>query len=48
MDYCLDAREPTTQSGAEVWSMVYLDKHSGEVFYHEHHKKLEMPPEDEG
>ena len=36
------------RSGAEVWSMVYLDKRSGADFYHEHYKKLEMPPDDEG
>src|SRR5262245_19172666 len=35
-------------SGAEVWAMVYLDKRSGEDFYHGHYKKLEIPTDDEG
>jgi hypothetical protein len=36
------------ESGAEVWAMIYLDKRSGENFYREHYKNLEMPPDDEG
>ena len=39
-------RSPGT--AAEVWSMIYLDKRSGEDFYHEHYKKLEIPPDNEG
>lgn len=35
-------------SGSEVWSMLYLDKRSGEDFYREHYKNLEVPADHEG
>ena len=42
----LESLEP--ENGAEVWSMLYLDRRSGEDFYREHYKELEVPPDDEG
>jgi len=38
----------TPGSGSEVWSMVYLDKRSGEDFYREHYKNLEVSADHDG